>query len=85
MTPAKLAIWSVVIGCFPLFLSLLGVLLAKLLKCNVSAAGADKCLVLGYDVGNLLYTLMMMHWLFLITGGITVLGLVGAGIWTLVR
>lgn len=81
MTPFKLAVLSLAVGLFPLLLSLCGMVLARCLNCKVNAAGAEKCMVFGVDISNVLYTLFMMHWLTIFSGGLAVYGLIGAGIW----
>ncbi len=81
MTPTYLAIISIVIGISPLFIAMLGALLAGLLGCEQKGGGITKCYFCGKDVGNILYGMMMMHWLLIFTGGVAVWGVIAAAIW----
>lgn len=84
-TPGKLALISVVIGPIPLLIALLGAGIAKMIGGTLDAAKVENCIVFGVDIGNVLYTMFMMHWLMIFTGGFAVLGLMASGIWALVN
>jgi hypothetical protein len=81
MTPTRLAIISIVIGLSPLLIALLGSLLASLLGCEQKGGSVSQCYFCGKDIGNILYGMMMMHWLVIITGGIAVFGVTGSLLW----
>lgn len=85
LTPGKLALISVVIGPIPLLIALLGAGIAKMIGGTLDAAKVENCIVFGVDIGNVLYTMFMMHWLMIFTGGFAVLGLMASGIWALVN
>ncbi|MGD8782901.1 MAG: hypothetical protein PVG75_00610 [Thioalkalispiraceae bacterium] len=85
MTPLKLAILSIVIGIFPFCIMLLGIGWAKLMGCEVSAAGAKGCICCGRDVSKIVYSMFMFYWLTIITGGIAVFGVSGSVIWAFFR
>ena len=84
LTPGKLALISVVIGPIPLLIALLGAGIAKMIGGTLDASKVENCIVFGIDIGNVLYTMFMMHWLMIFTGGLAVLGLMASGIWALV-
>ncbi|MBU1310112.1 hypothetical protein MN202_05315 [Rheinheimera muenzenbergensis] len=81
MTPTRLAVISIAIGISPLLIALLGALLAGLLGCEQEGGGISECYFCGKDVSDILYGMMMMHWLVIITGGITVWGLAASAVW----
>ena len=85
ITPGWLAILSIGVGVFPIVLSALASLTAKAMGGSVSASGADNCILLGRDIGSLIYTLFMSYMLAYFTVGLAVLGLIGSGIWAIIR
>jgi hypothetical protein len=85
MTPGKLALLSLAIGIFPIGIAMLGAGLARVAGGQVDARGASGCVLFGRDLNSLVYTLFMMHWLVMFTGGFAVFGLMSAGIWALIK
>ncbi|WP_166836339.1 DUF6795 domain-containing protein [Rheinheimera pleomorphica] len=84
MTPTRLAIFSIVIGVSPLLIALLGSALASMLGCEQKGGGVSQCYFCGKDIGDILYGMMMMHWLVIITGGIAVFGVIASVLWAYV-
>lgn len=85
LTPASLALYSVIFGIAPMSLSMLGIILAKLAGGTVDARGAENCTIKGVDLGNLVYTLFMSYWLMLFTSGLMILGLLVSVVWVVFR
>lgn len=85
LTPGKLALASGIFGVAPLVVAAVGSGAAHLLGGTVGANGARGCFFLGIDVGSIVYTLFMSYWLVLFTGGLAMMGLMGSGVWALVR
>lgn len=85
MTPGKLALFSIAIGAAPLIIAACGSGLAHALGGTVDASGARNCFFLGINLGPTVYNLFMSFWLALFTGGVAMLGLMGSGIWAIVR
>lgn len=83
LTPERLALISIGVGVLPLLLSMLGVAAAKVTGGRVDASGAYHCRILGRDVGGIVYTLFMMYVVTVFSAGLTVLGLIGSGLWAL--
>ena len=84
-TPVKLVLISIIIGPTPLLVSAIASGIASLLGGKVDASGARNCSFYGKDFGPLLHSLFMAYWLVFITGGLAILGLLGSGIWVLLR
>ena len=84
LTPGKLALISVVLGPLPLVIAMIGAGVAKMIGGDLSSAGVENCIVFGVDIGNVLYTMFMMGWLLMFTGGLAMIGLFVSGIWALV-
>lgn len=74
-----------ILGLLPLIVAFAGMGLAALLGCTLSSAGPETCLVLGFDLGPTLTTMMLMHWLGLIGLPLSALGAVGLGITGLIH
>lgn len=85
MTPGKLALLSLTIGLLPLGIAMLGAGLARISGGHVDASGARDCYLLGLDLNNLVYTLFMCYWGVFLTGGLAMFGLIGSGIWAVLR
>lgn len=83
VTPGRLAIYSLIIGVSPLFISALGILLAKLVGGSVDARGPQNCRVMGLEIGGLVYGLFMSYWLTLFTVGLAFAGLLVSAIWVI--
>lgn len=83
MLPILIAIvWT------PALMLALGLGLAFLTGCRVDEGSRHPCVVCGFDLGGLLYTLTMMGWLMipmLPFMALSILFGVGAGLWALVR
>lgn len=85
ITPSRLALVSIAVGPAPLLISALGSGIATLVGGSVDTSAARNCTVFGIDFGPLLHSLFMAYWLVFLTGGLGVFGLIGSGIWALVR
>jgi hypothetical protein len=85
LSPASLALYSIIIGPAPLLLSLLARIIARAIGGTVDASQARDCVFLGLELNGFLHTLFMSYMLFFITGSLAVLGLLGSGVWALVR
>ena len=84
LTPGKLALISMALGPLPLVIAMIGAGVAKMIGGDLSSAGVENCIVFGVDIGNVLYTMFMMGWLLMFTGGLAMIGLFVSGIWALV-
>jgi len=83
-----LLLLMVVIGSMPLASGVLAGKIADLNDCGLHEGFAQPCVVLGVDIGGLLYSMVVMGWLMLISlfflaGG--VLGLAQEGLMLIVR
>lgn len=85
MTPAKLAFLSVFIGSLPILVAVLASQVATWCGGDLSEASVAPCLVWGYDISKVLYTMFMCGWLGMFSVPLGGLGLMGSGIWALVR
>lgn len=85
MTPLKLALIFILIGLLPFVAVSLAIAIASLCGTELSAAGAQPCIILGRDISGVLYAMFMSGWLVLFTGGVAVWGLLGTGLWALLR
>jgi len=85
MTPARLALYSLAIGPAPLLFPLLAKIICKLSGGTVDASQVQGCILLGLNLNNFVYTLFMSYMLAMFTIGIAFLGLMGSGVWALVR
>lgn len=85
MTPAKLAVLSIVIGALPLLLAMLASFIAARLGCELSEGGVEPCVVWGRDISSWLSGLFMCGWFGMFTVPAGLFGLIGSGIWALVR
>ena len=85
ITPIGLAVISILFGVAPFLLTVLAVVLARLLSGSVNASGANNCHLLGFNLNTFVHSLFMSYWCVLFTGGIAIFGLIGSGIWALLR
>lgn len=85
LTPGTLALFSIVLGPAPLLITALASGMANILGCSVDASGARNCVFSGLDLGPLLHSLFMTYWLVFLTAGLAFFGLMGSGIWALVK
>lgn len=65
----------------PLLTTLMGGLLDIILGCEEVPGGIPKCLVFGYDLGNLVGNLYLTHWFFIST---LIYGFIAIIIWTII-
>lgn len=84
-SPLRLALLSILIGIFPLLISMLASSIAKALGCSLNEAGVSECKWRGIDLGPTLYTMFMFGWLAMFTMGFMFFGLIGSAVWALVR
>lgn len=85
ITPGWLALLSVGVGVFPIGLSAFAVVAARAMGGSVDASGPGNCIFLGRNFGSLIYTLFMAYTMTFFTAGLAVLGLIGSGVWAVVR
>jgi len=85
MTPARLALYSLVIGPTPFLLPLLAKIICKLTGGTVDVSQVQGCYFLGMNLNNFVYTLFMSYMLVILTGGLAVFGLMSSGVWALVN
>lgn len=85
VSPGSLALISLAFGISPLLVASLAGFIASRIGGTLNAAGAENCIFMGRDIGSILYTMFMMHWLTIFTGGIAVFGLIGSGLWAIFR
>lgn len=85
MTPGSLALLSLFVGVLPFIVAIMGAGLAKILGGHVDASGARDCFLFGFDLNNLVYGLFMSYWGVFLTGGLAMFGLMGSGIWAVLR
>lgn len=83
MTPFYLAVLSILIGPFPIFIALLATLIAKICGCTLNEGSAEKCIVLGVDISGFLYGMFMFAWLAMFTMGLMFIGLMTSAVWAL--
>lgn len=81
ITPTSLALFFLILGPFPLLLTLFSKIAAKLIGGSVNSSQALNYRIIYIDIGSLLYTLFMSYRLAILTGGISVLGLLASGLW----
>ena len=81
MTPKSLALISIIAGIFPLLVMMLGLVLAKILGCQIDESKPHKCIFFGSDIGRFLYGSFVFAWLALVTGPIGIIGLIASGVW----
>lgn len=63
-------------GLAPLVISICGVILTDALGCEIGYANSS-CVVLGFDIGETLLTMIMMHWFAIIGIPIAIIGALG--------
>lgn len=85
MTPGRLAILCVGVGALPLLLAMFGAFVASRVGCKLNEGGREPCLVRGHDISPWLYRLFMCGWFGMFTAPAGLIGLIGSGIWALVR
>lgn len=85
MSPGRLAFYSVIIAPAPLLLPMSAKIICKLTGGTVDASQVQGCYFLGLNLNNIVHMLFMSYMLTLLTGGLAVFGLIGSGVWTLVK
>ena len=85
MTPGRLAALCVLIGALPLLLAMLGGFIAARFGCRLHGGGIEPCVIRGHDISPWLYRLFMCGWFGMFTVPLGLCGLMGSGIWALVR
>jgi len=83
--PGNLALFSLLFGPAPLLISAFASVVARLIGGTVDASQARHCIVLGVDLGGIIYTLFMAYMLVYVTAGLALPGLLASGIWALVK
>ena len=83
LSPAKLALFSVLLGPAPLLFTVLSVAITRLTGGRVSAARAEVRLF-GIDISGIVHTLFMAYMLVFITAGLAIIGLIVSGVWALI-
>lgn len=86
--PDMVADRMIVVGIIPLASGALAGMIADLNGCGLHEGFAQTCVVLGVDIGSLLYSMVVMSWLMLVSffflaGGL--LGLAQEGVMMIVR
>lgn len=84
-SPGQLAIYSLILGPAPLVLPLIAELLTRMLGGDVGAHGRSRCLLWGINIGPMLENLLMSYLLLYISLGLALFGLLGSGIWAVIR
>ena len=85
LTPARLAVCSLIIGPSPLLLPVLAQIICKLTGGSVDASQVQGCYFLGLNLNNFVYALFMSYMLVILTGGLAIFGLMSSGVWALVN
>ena len=81
MTPLTLAMLCIALVILPFIVGAIGLGLSKLLGCEINEAGTTKCYLLGIDVSNVLYFLMMFNIFGMMAGIVAIFGLIISAIW----
>lgn len=81
MTPGILAIISLIVGFFPVLVSILAGIIANSCDCRLDEGGVHPCVIFGKDRGPMLYSMFNFAWFIFFTLPLGVLGLVVAGVW----
>lgn len=81
--PLMMLLVAIIIGGFPMFFVFLSSVIAELNGCVVNEGDVNPCMLLGVDIGELLYNMFAMGWLIIVTqpfglfvGGISLILLV---------
>jgi hypothetical protein len=84
-SPAQLAIYSLIIGPAPLVFPLIAEILARILGVDLGMHKRPRYMFWGINIGALLQDMMMAYLLLFVSGGLAMFGLLGSGIWALIR
>lgn len=85
MNPLKLAVLSISIGVFPLLIALLASLIARACGCTLNEADPHACMLLGKDVGGLLYSMFVFGWFGMLTVPAGAIGLLASAVWAVLK
>ena len=85
MTPGSLAVLSIIVGVFPLLVSMAAGGIAQIKGCRLDEGRAEPCYLCGRDISGLLYAMFMCAWLAMFTLGLMIIGLSTAGVWALLN
>lgn len=83
--PALVCLCSVLIVVLPIIPPLLAALLGSVLGCQVDEGGTSPCLVLGFDIGGMLSTMVVFTWISFMTIPIAIFGLLVGIPWFIFR
>lgn len=73
---------SLVLSLYPIVLSFVGSWIAEINGCSLGPT--KPCLIVSMEVGQLLYGLLLMHWLAIITIPLGVIAVLGCTVWLLI-
>jgi hypothetical protein len=73
--PIQVFLISLGIGILPFFLAMLSELIASILGCTVNESKSHSCMIIGLDIGELLYAMFVAVWLFFISIPVGLLGI----------
>lgn len=76
---------SILIGVFPVIVSLLAGMIASASGCTLNEGSKHACLVLGIDMGGVLYAMGLAVWFSVVTLPVGVAGLAVSLIWLVTR
>lgn len=76
---------SVLVGVFPLAVALLATWIAQLCGVELNEANPPDCMVLGIQIGGLLYGMFVFAWMGMFTFGLMIWGLMISLIWAIMR
>jgi hypothetical protein len=85
MNPGRLALYSLIIGPAPLLLPLSAKIICKLTGGTIDASQVQGCTFSGLNFNGLVHSLFVSYFLVFLTGGLAVFGLLGSGVWALVK
>lgn len=80
-TPLLVGGLSILVAIFPAIPTLVAVLIAKANNCTLHEGFRNPCLVLGVDIGQLLYPMGVSMWLVILSVPVGLLGLLVSVVW----
>lgn len=83
--PLIACVISMLIGVFPVIVSLLAGMIASASGCTLNEGSRHTCVVLGIDIGDALYAMGLALWFSVATMPIGVAGLIVSLIWLVTR
>lgn len=84
-SPGQLAIYSLILGPAPLVFPLIAEILARVLGVDLGMHKRPRYMLWGINIGPFLQDMMMAYLLLFVSGGLAMFGLLGSGIWALIR